>query len=204
MEQAERLEDDGVAELVRGDARLKPGSDRPLREEGHCCGEQLTCDLVPIRRFARCVVLSEGVPPGAGRDNGHPGWLSHAAIGQPRQRRHALFNGGVDRDVRIAQRCSGDRGGVHRMGDDGPARRYRRHTEASGRVDLFCCGLLAILPVAAEVPGQQDRVDLPAVEQDGSDAVERVDIALRGTGEVDRVGGRGAIGEQRPERGDRR
>ena len=135
---------------------------------------------------------------------GTPSGADSPARAQSGEGRDGALDRAVHRDARLAQGLGRGVAAVHRVHDERAARGPDRVAERLGDRDLGAGHRLAVLAVAAEVAGDEQRVDLARVEQGAGGVVERADVLLAAAGEVDRVRGRGGRGQAGAQGGDGR
>ncbi len=122
------------------------------------------------------------------RDLGHAGRLVPAGDDESPQRVGAALDRLIHRHPGRPQGGGGRPVGVHGVDHRRTAGGGSRLADQRGRAQLLSGDRLAVLAVAAEVPGDEQGVDLVAAQELAREAVESVHVALGATGEVDGVG----------------
>ena len=205
VEARERLERDREADL-HGDATgLVAIRNRSGRQEV----DPSLLDQPPSRPVGVCRRAGNLDGSDRRRQAGNAPRRVERPVGEPYDGADRGLDLAVDGDGCLAQGRRGGRTPVHRLDDERASRLGRGSAHAAGDGDFSRLELVGVLAVAAEVPGQQDRVDFARCEEQPGDALEVGEILLAAAGQVDRVPrrrGRGedrcqALGEIRPERG---
>ena len=95
----------------------------------------------------------------------------------------------VDGNAALAKRAGGRRVPEHRLGEQRPAARTGGARDRVADLGLDRGEGLVHLAVAAEVPGEDHRIDLARLEHGRVHALEVPEVLLAGTREIDGVGG---------------
>jgi hypothetical protein len=181
VQQAHRLEHDGIANLARRGARLVSVADEPGIGERDA---RRTAEFTRIPVVGGCDRLLRLV----GQSRQWPGFGGAVQHGQGR--------GGVldcreHRDAGVGKHSRGLALVAHAVRNDRFAVCVSNFRHAGCDVDLRAGQALAVVAVPAEVAGDENRVDLRAREHRVEHGDERGDVLLARAGQVDGVGDSG-------------